>query len=298
MTQSRAPLAGACAAVVAWGLGPLFVRSITASTPTIVMYRLVLAVPVMITMAYLTGGNVNRVLMRRSFVPGVLFSLSMMTSFASFKHTTIVNATLIPALQPVLLVLVAGRLLGERRTRREVLWGAGALTGVMMVISGSHGGDHSLLGDALAVANLCIWTVYFVGSKRIRDSGVHSWSYLACVFTWSAMLVTPWALATSSDLGSIGGTDWLYLLGMVAGPGLVGHGLMTWAQRYLDVSLASLLSLGNPVISIVGAWIAFGQRLSMFQGLGALVVLIGLGGVVASQRTPAPATILEPALAG
>jgi drug/metabolite transporter (DMT)-like permease len=296
VATKQQPLMAASAAVIAWGLGPLFVRGIGASTPTIVAYRLAMAVPVMIGLAYLTGGRISRPLMRQALVPSMVFFASMVTGFAAFKHTTIVNATLIPALQPVLLVAIASRFLGERRSRREVLWGVAALGGVLIVISGSQGGDHSLWGDFLAVLNLGIWTTYFLRSKRIRDAGVHSWSFLACVFTWSALFAVPWALATSPDLGAIRGMDWLYLAGMVVGPGVVGHGLMTWAQRYLDVSLASLLMLGNPVVSIVGAWMVFGQRLSAFQGLGALVVLIGLGGVVASQRTVVEPVVLEPAL--
>ena len=60
---------------------------------------------------------------------------------------------------------------------------------------------------------------------------------------------------------------------------------MTWAHVHLDVSLTSLLSLGNPVISTIGAWAIFSQALSASQVAGAIVVLIALGVIVSKQRS-------------
>jgi drug/metabolite transporter (DMT)-like permease len=99
-------------------------------------------------------------------------------------------------------------------------------------------------------------------------------------------------LLTSHDLGAIHGSDWLLILAMVLVSGLVGHGLMTWAQRHLDITFASLLMLGSPVISAIGAWVAFGQRLSGVQIAGSLVVLAALGAIVLEVRSnTAPADI-------
>ena len=94
-------------------------------------------------------------------------------------------------------------------------------------------------------------------------------------------------LLTSDDLGAIHGLDWLSIIGMVLLTGLVGHGMMTWAQRHLDITVASLLSLGSPVISAVGAWILFSQDLSLVQIAGAVVVLAALGAIVLDVRANA-----------
>jgi drug/metabolite transporter (DMT)-like permease len=62
---------------------------------------------------------------------------------------------------------------------------------------------------------------------------------------------------------------------------------MTWAQRHIDITLASLLMLGGPVISAIGAWIVFSQRLSALQIAGAVVVLTALGAIVLEARSNA-----------
>jgi drug/metabolite transporter (DMT)-like permease len=208
-----------------------------------------------------------------------------MLGFTSFRETSIVNATLIPALQPALILLVAGRLFGERRTRTELAFAALALAGAVVVVLGASSEGASLYGDMLAVGNLVLFTVYFLLSKHHRDQDVHTWSWIASVFLVAAVCVTPWCLATSHDLGGMVGIDWLWLVLLVLGPGVVGHGLMTWAHAHLDVTLTSLLSLGNPVISTIGAWAIFSQALSVSQVAGAIVVLVALGAIVSKQRS-------------
>ena len=78
---------------------------------------------------------------------------------------------------------------------------------------------------------------------------------------------------------------------MAIGPGLVGHGLMTWAQSHVDVTLASLLGLFSPVISTLGAWWAFGESLTIWQVVGAVVVLGSLAMLVGEQKTTAEAIV-------
>lgn len=273
-------------AVLAWGFGPLLVRGIHASAPTIVFWRLWLATPVMVGAAYLSGGRVSLPLLKSVFVPGVLFGTSMIVGFTAYQTTSIANATLIGALQPALMLFIGPVLFGDRSGSRQILLAVIALAGIGTVVLGAkQSSGASLHGDVLALINLGLWTAYFVRVKQVRDQGVHAGALIAGVFCVAAVVISPWVLLTSNDLGAIHGSDWLLILAMVLVSGLVGHGLMTWAQRHLDITFASLLMLGSPVISAVGAWIAFGQRLSSVQIAGALVVLAALGAIVLEVRS-------------
>jgi drug/metabolite transporter (DMT)-like permease len=277
-------------AVFAWGFGPLMVRGIHASAPTIVFWRLWLATPVMVGAAYLTGGRVSTPLLRTVFWPGALFGTSMIVGFASFQSTSIANATLIGALQPVLMLFIGPLLFGTRSGSRQILLAGIALAGIATVVLGAkQSSGASLRGDVLALINLGLWTAYFVRVKQIRNQGVHAGALLAGVFCMAALVVSPWVLLTSKDIGAIHGSGWLMILGMVVVSGLVGHGLMTWAQRHLDITVASLLTLGSPVISAIGAWAFFDQRLSGVQIAGALVVLTAIAAIVVDVRANSPA---------
>ena len=277
----------AATAVFAWGTGPVMNKVMTVDTPAIVFYRTLLGTPLMIAVAYLTGGGLTKDLLKKTALPGVLFAMSFMTGFASIKMTSIANATLITTIQPVLVVFIAPRLFGERLSLRQLGYSVLSLSGVLMVVmaAASSSGAH-LSGDVMAVANVVLWTGYFVLAKKNRLAGVHSWSFLAAIFVWLAIVVVPFGLATSNDLGNMTTKDWLCAAGMTLGPGLVGHGLMTWSQSHVDVTIASLLGLLSPVVSTVLALVFLSEGLTAGQVVGGAIVLVSLALLVRYQRSP------------
>jgi drug/metabolite transporter (DMT)-like permease len=286
--RARLAISIAAIAVLAWGFGPLLVRGVDASAPTIVFWRLWLAMPVMLSAAYFTGGRVSLPLLKSVFVPGVLFGISTLVGFSSYQATSIANATLIGALQPVFMLFIGPLLFGDRSSARQIMLAVIALGGISTVVLGANqSSGASLHGDVLALINLGLFAIYFVRMKQVRNKGIHSIALIAGVFFVAAVTVTPWVLLTSHDLGAIHGVDWFSILGMVVLSGLVGHGLMTWAQRHIDITVASLLMLGGPVISAIGAWVVFGQQLTGVQIGGALVVLTALLAIVLEVRTSA-----------
>jgi drug/metabolite transporter (DMT)-like permease len=295
--RSGLPLLAVALAVFAWGFGPLFVKGIDASAPTIVFWRVTIGTAIAVAFAYLVGGRITMRLVVLAFPAGVCFALSFMFGFASFRETSIVNATLIPALQPVLILFVATRMFGERRSGVDLAYGALALLGVVIVVAGASSDGASLEGNIFAILNLLVFTGYFLLGKRARDTAVHSWSFLAAVFIGACVIVVPWGLLASHDLGAIHGTDWLLLFGLILFPGMVGHGLMTWAHHYVDVTVTSMMTLANPVVSIVGAWILYDQDLDATQIAGGAVVLVALGAVLRRQRAER-ALAAEAALTG
>jgi drug/metabolite transporter (DMT)-like permease len=274
----------AVTAVMAWGVGPILNKSMSVGTPSIVFARMVLGVPIMLLMAWWLGDGLSKELMRRTAVPGILFSLSFITGFAAVKMTSIANATLMSNLQPVLVLFVAGRLFGERLRARQLLYGAASMAGVLTVVlaAASTSGAH-VSGDLMAAANVVIWTGYFLIAKQQRVEGVNSWSFLAAIFIWASVVVIPFGLVASNDLGRITVRDWLLALGMALGPGVIGHGLMTWSQSHVDVSLASILGLLSPVLSTSLAWVVFGESLTVVQMIGSVVVIASLVALVREQ---------------
>ena len=78
--------------------------------------------------------------------------------------------------------------------------------------------------------------------------------------------------------------SWMFLLAMVLLPGVVGHGLMTWASGHLPVTVSSLLTLGSPVVSAVGAWLWLNQSMNEWQCVGSVIVLGALGAIAVNTR--------------
>jgi drug/metabolite transporter (DMT)-like permease len=296
--EDRLALAAALTAVLVWGTGPLLVRAIDASTGTIVFWRLLVGQPFMIALAYLTGGRLSWTVFKAALVPSILFVTSMATGYAANHFTSIANSTLIGAMQPAVLLAVAPLVFGTKSSRRQLSFAGVAIAGMVVVVLGAgHTSGASARGDLFALANLALWTVYFVRVKQIRDAGVHAASFLAAVFMWSTVLVTPVVLLTSNDVADVRAHDWLMYVALAVGSGVLGHGLMVWAQRHLDIRVASLLNLATPIVSTLGAWAIYHQRLQGLQLVGGAAVLVGLAGVVQHHRTTErEAAVREPAL--
>ena len=137
-----------------------------------------------------------------------------------------------------------------------------ALAGVVVVVAGASSEGSSLEGNLSPSSTCSCSPATSCWASASATTDVHSWSFLAAVFMGACVVVVPWGLLTSHDLDAIHGTDWLLLLGLILFPGMVGHGLMTWAHHYVDVTVTSMMTLANPVVSIVGAWILYDQELS------------------------------------
>ena len=273
--------------VISWSSGPLMVRGISAPVGAFTPVRLLISVPVMSIAALVGGGKLNLALYRRCLVPGVLFLLSMATGFASFQHTSIANATLISNLQPVLMLLVAPKLFGERPTTLRICLAVVALGGITTVVFGAaSGGEAGLSGDFYAFANLIVWSTYFVLAKKERDAGVHAGSFLAGVFTVAALATIPWVLVVRPEFGLIGGHDLLLIVGQVFVAGLLGHTAITWCARYLDITLVSLINLLSPALSMIGAWVIYEQSMRSVQLLGAAVMLAAVAAIVVTRPKP------------
>ena len=268
-------------AVFAWGTGPLLVKAMSIDGYAMAFYRMWLATPVMWLAARVWGQPVTWPILRKCIVPGLFFGLSMTLGYEAARTTSIASATLIGNLNPALMILGLGRLVGERSNLRRLPFAVVAFGGLaLVVLAGSSTDGASVHGDVLALLNLCCWSVYFIILKKTRDAGVDGWTFLFGVFLFGAITISPWCIAVSRNMSDANGKDFALIGLMILGPGLVGHGLVTWSSRHLAATTISLITLLGPVVSVIGAWIFYDQSLGWAKVIGAVLVIAGLAGTV------------------
>ncbi|MGE0880173.1 MAG: DMT family transporter [Acidimicrobiia bacterium] len=293
--SARLPLMAVCVAIFAWGLGPIAVRSASVSGLTVAMWRFIVSIPIVLVANKVSGTKIRWADIKRTFTVGVLFGASIVPGFVSFRHTSIANATLIPALMPAIVLFVAPKLFGDRITRREIGWAILSFVGIGLVVFGAgHTTGAGRYGDFLAVVNLVLFVGYFLEVKRLRETGLSPITIVTGTVTWSLLFVVPFALLVSDDVWQVTGLDWVRIVFVALVPGFLGHSLMAYAQRSIDVSVSSLLTLANPVISTIGAWMILGQSMRAVQVAGAVVLLGALAAIVLERRLRVPVDDLEP----
>ncbi|MFI5047783.1 MAG: DMT family transporter [Acidimicrobiia bacterium] len=271
-------------ATVLWGLGPLFVAAIDASPLTITAVRNWIAVPVMLMVARLAKAPLTWSVMKAAVAGGVACTLAQTLAFASFQETSLANAVLIISIAPVLITVVAVPMFGERLTRAQVVLMAITMTSVaVFVISAGNTSGASIAGDLFAVGSLVAQTAYLLCIKRARVANVPAAAYITGVFIIGAVVVTPMAFVWGTSLAGLNAQEWGYVVVLALAVGCLGHGLMTWAQKHVNVGVASTMILGSTVVTAAGAWVFFGQALDAVQIVAGAVVLAAIAGILTIQ---------------
>lgn len=291
--SSRLGASAVLSAVLIWGFTNTLIKLSPQPALAFALYRLWLGSALLLAVLLLAGRRLTRTLIRASAPGGALLGIEIAFFFSAIKHTSIADVAVISALQPAIVLLLAGRIFGERVTRRDVVFASVSLAGVVLVVLGSHGTPvWSLSGDLLAVGSLFAWTAYFLVSKHARTT-VPTLEYMTVVFWTATLVLTPLALATGQPLGGLHAKDWLFLALFVLGAS-GGHLLVAWAHSSVDVSISSLLMLAQPVVSSGAALLILGEPLTALTVAGGVVVLGSLAAIVTHAARVGEAEELEP----
>jgi drug/metabolite transporter (DMT)-like permease len=288
--QSAALLA-IVATVLTWGMASPLIKSASIGGEALVFYRLWIGAFALFAFVRLSRRVLRENAWRLALLAGALFGANVLCFVFSIKLTTVANATLIGALQPALTLLVAGRLFGEIVRPRDILCVALAMAGVSIVIVGSAGTpEWNPAGDALAVCAVLTFTVYFLVTKHARATS-GTVEYMALVHIAAAVVVTPTVLARPGELVDLQARDIAIVLFFALISGTLGQLVVGWAQRYVDVSVSSLMLLGVPVVASIAAWAMLDEALGPVQIAGGAITLAAIGAMV--WQRPGPATEIE-----
>ncbi len=221
--------------------------------------------------------------MRASWLGGVFLASDLAMFISSVKLTSVVDATVITAMQPALVLMVSRRLFGEHVGRWDVFWIVLAMSGVVAAVLGSGAtSHHQLVGDLLAVGALLCWSAYWLVSKHARV--VHNaMEYTAGVAIVAAVVVTPLVLLVGDRLTEVRAGDWLWISLLTVGPGL-GNLVMNWAHRYVYASISSVIGCLSPLVAAVAAKVLLNQSMTLFQISGVIGGLVSVTVVTVRHR--------------
>ncbi len=279
-------LGGSAAAAVLWGFGGIFVVLTYASGLVVAFYRLWLGAVVLSALVYLTGKRLSWSTVRATWLGGLFLGGDMTMFYSAVRLTSIVDVSVIGALQPALVLIAARPLFGERMSRRDVSWIVLAMVGVSIAVIGPGGtAPHRVLGDLLAAGALFSFSAYWLVSKHAREV-TSAIEYTAGVMIFAALLSTPVVFIAGQSLGRIHAGDWTWIVLLTVVPGS-GHLVMNWAHRYIDASISAAISCLAPLVASVVAIPILSQSLTWLQVTGVLIGLAAIAVVAARHREPA-----------
>lgn len=267
-------------AMALWSVGGVLAKGIELPGLAVISYRMAIYVGLVVLWARWRGTPLTRTGLRVALLGGLMLGGDLAFFYIAVKETTIANATVIGACQPVIALVIGPVFFGERPRRRDYAFAAVAVVGVVIVVVGSSGvPDWSWRGDLAAFAALVFFTLYFTASKA-AGGRVSSTEYTAGTAVWATAIVVPVALVGRVDLGPPDRNSWIALVVLALVPGMLGHLLMNFSFTKIPLWLGSTMTLFIPVVATLLAYAFLDEDVEALQFVGMAVVIVSLMAVI------------------
>ncbi len=199
---------------------------------------------------------------------------------------------------PVMVMVAAIALGRERADRRRVTALGLTSAGLVLVVGGAGSGSLDPLGVALALAAAVIYSAYILAGEGVAQRVP---AILLSAIVCSAAAAT---LAAGSALlgelrpAEVTAVGWGWMACIAAVSTVAAVGLFFAGLRLVGPSTAAILSTLEPVVTVVLAFLVFGERLGPLQMAGGALVLGGVlvlnARLARRSRTASHAAVPEP----
>lgn len=280
----RATFVGAIS-IVLWGTLALFTRLTDGRIPEFQMMAMTFTVAfLLMSLRWLYQGHLGLRHLRQTPLAwligvGGYFGYHF-CYFLAMSMAPAVEVSLLAYLWPLLIVLFAAFLPGEKLKPQHVAGALLALIGCWMLISKDSSGFSSehLNGYLLALGCALIWSVYSVASRVVKAVPTDAVGWFCAV---TALLATVCHLLWEPSVWPLDARQWIGILGLGLGP--VGIAFFTWdyGVKHGNLQLLGVLAFGAPLISVLLLVIAGEAQLSwtLVWACGAIVGGSALAGI-------------------
>ena len=265
--------------VVGISAAAVLVRWSTAPSMVLVLYRMIIAVLLLLPAVLLKGREELKGMTKKEWLLTVLagccLGLHFSAFFESLRHTSIAAAVILSDAEVLFVAL--GSILVFRKKLSGRCWLAVALSlvGAVMVALADGGGESGLLGNALALTSTFLLALYTMIGASVR-SRISNTTYTFVAYGCAALTVLVLSLASGTPLTGYGANNWLTALGMAVLCTLLGHSVFTWGLKYLPPAYISTVKLLDPVFSALWGLLLFAEKPTLPVILGGVIVIVGV----------------------
>jgi drug/metabolite transporter (DMT)-like permease len=264
--------------------GPWLVRLSGVGPVAAGFWRLALALPFLFVIARTIGQPVHwpgRKLAGLVALAAFFFAADLAAWHAGIHMTKLGNATLFGNTSSFIYAIwglwLARRPPSLTQATALVLAAVGA---ALLMGSSAELSARNLKGDLLCLFAGLIYTGYLISVQKAR----RSLAPLPMLFIASALgaaMLLPVSLAFGERIIP---SDWTWVLILAIGSQVIGQGLLVYAIGSLSPLVVGLTLLTQPAISALVGWLAYGERLSPADWIGALAIAAALVLVRLPQR--------------
>jgi DME family drug/metabolite transporter len=259
-------------------------------------FRLALATPALALGCFsLIGWRMFRVARRDLAVIallGLMLALYQVCFFGAIALVGVAIATLVTLCSaPVLVALISAFLTGERPSRVVIAALALAIAGVTLVVGFQPGARQQAInpiGIALALGSALGYALVALSSRAVAGR-YHPLQINAIAFAAGALALLPAAILTGFVV-TYPPMGWALLLYLGLIPSALAYGLFLTGMRSTPATVASVLTLVEPLTATILAVALFGERLGALGLIGGALLL---GAILVLALTSGPKATVE-----
>ena len=290
---------------VIWGTigiaAKLLADETTLDPAAVTWLRTLIAAPVCLALAWATMGKkilaANRPDLTLMAGLGVVLVVYQFCYLAAVERIGVSIATLVSLCVPPMIVAVVSVLfLGERLTGRALVALLGAVVGTTLLVgwgASGAGGDQegAVAGIGFALVSAALIAAHVMVSRSLagRQPPLRP---LVIAFPVGAVVFAPVGL-TGEITVDLPVQGWLLLVYLAVVPSVIAYWMLLRALRDVPASTASVVTLLEPLVAAVLAWIIFSERLGPVGWFGA-ALLLGAIGLLSTVPAGGHASALAP----
>src|SRR4051812_3596823 len=235
-------------------------------------------------------GLTRRDLLTALGLGAVGYALQAGCFFAALSRIDASLLSLLLYTYPTMVAVAAILLRRERADARRFTALALASGGLLLVLANAKAGTLDPVGAALAMAAATIYTTYILTSQGI--AGRISPTVLSALVCTGAAATLTVGSALLGDLrpGAVTAAGWGWLMSLAIVSTVAAVSLFFAGLKRVGPTSAAILSTAEPVVTVILAFLVFGELLGPLQLLGGGLVIVAVL-VPASHR---PREVAEP----
>lgn len=267
------------AAALCWGAGNVANKTVLdhLGPLTVVGLRCLLATMVMAPFALRElRANRDGTWLLSTIRVSLLFAAALILQQFAYVSTSVTNASFLVNTATIMTPAFAWLAFGVRPGPVIVCAAPMTFVGALLMARASFAPNFLNVGDLFCLASAAAYAAWMVALGAHAMTHGRPLATTVMQFATTAILVLPAAVLTEPLVPNALSKAWpdLLVLGVVSTA--VAFGLMTWAQRYVEASMASILTSAESLFGAAGGYLLLNERTPAVGIVGAGLILAAI----------------------
>lgn len=269
--------------VLFWGVSYVSIKITVAEVPPVTMALIRFAIASVLLVGLLRrfepGAKIAKADIPRMVLAGCLgITLYFYFENIGVKLTTVVNASLIVTIIPILAICLDILFFGARVSVLKLVGIAIAIVGMYLSVTANGQLDFNsanFIGNLFVLGAMLSWTFYTLVAKSLQNkySGMCMITYQTVIGT---LLLIPLSLTEINEWQVFSLTAMGHILFLALFCSVVCYLLYMYALKHLDVAITTLYLNLVPVAGVIGGYVVLGESVLPIQLAGGAVTLLAI----------------------